>query len=202
MTAWLIKADNLSCERDDRLLFNNLCFDLAAGELVQVTGPNGAGKSTLLRCLSGLFTDYEGSIQLQDELDQSAICYFGHKIPVKSNLTSIENLAYFSLFSQANDSVGFSEALDAVGMSGYEHVLCSDMSEGQKRRVALARVFLSSAPIILLDEPFASLDVFGVESLEKHLARFAQNGKLVVFTSHHHFSGSNVRTIGLRGANG
>lgn len=194
MTEALIKVTELCCERDDRILFEGLSFELGLGELVHIKGANGAGKSTLLRCLAGLFTSYEGSIERSEHA--CSLKYFGHKISVKLNLTAIENLGIYSLFCEAG-GVSADDALTQVGLAGYEHVLCSDMSEGQRRRVALASVLMSGATVCLLDEPFASLDLNGVEFLERFLVSLSQKGKLVVFTSHHQFEHERVRSLVL-----
>ena len=195
MSPCLVQATEIACDRDDRTLFEHLSFSLRKGELVQIKGPNGAGKSTLLRCLSGLFTSYEGKIERAFEEGDS--CYFGHKTTVKRNLTALENLEVFSSLDSVSSVEQYEQAFKQVGMAGYEHVLCSDMSEGQRRRVALARVLLSKASVFLLDEPFASLDTQGVSFLETFLKHKAESGCLVVFTTHHQFSLAGLRTIAL-----
>lgn len=194
MTEALIQVSELFCERDDRILFEGLSFDLTAGELVHVKGANGAGKSTLLRCLAGLYSGYEGSIKRSDA--GRSLKYYGHKINVKRNLTALENLKLYSLFCEAC-AVQATDALAEVGLAGYEHVLCNDMSEGQRRRVALASVLTSGFKVCLLDEPFASLDHRGVDFLERFLISLAEKEVLVVFTSHHQFEHSRVRSLVL-----
>jgi heme exporter protein A len=194
MNSALIKVKDLFCERDDRVLFDGLSFDLFSGELVHIKGVNGAGKSTLLRCLAGLYSDFAGEIQHASP--SVGIKYFGHKINVKRNLSALENLNLFSLFS-ANGEVLAERALSEVGLAGYEHVLCSDMSEGQRRRVALASVLMSGSQICFLDEPFSSLDVDGVRFLEQFLISLAARDRLVVITSHHQFEHDNVRVLML-----
>lgn len=194
MNAALIKVKDLFCERDDRVLFDGLTFDLFSGELVHVKGVNGAGKSTLLRCLAGLYSDFSGEIKYGSS--SLGIKYFGHKVNVKRNLTALENLNLFSLFS-ASGEVAAEQVLSDVGLAGYEHVLCSDMSEGQRRRVALASVLMSGSEVCFLDEPFSSLDVGGVCFLEQFLVSLASRGRLVVFTSHHQFAHENVRVLTL-----
>ncbi|KZY61245.1 hypothetical protein A3742_10635 [Oleiphilus sp. HI0071] len=194
MSESLIQVSELHCERDDRVLFEGLSFNLCAGELVHVKGVNGAGKSTLLRCLAGLYSGYSGTIE-RSQMARSTK-YFGHKINVKRNLTASENLEMYSLFCEARqiDNLG---ALAEVGLAGYEHVLCSDMSEGQRRRVALASILTSGSKVCLLDEPFASLDRLGVEFLEQFLISLVEKGSLVVFTSHHQFDDERLRSLVL-----
>lgn len=197
MTSSLISAKDLCCERDDRYLFQNLSFDLQSGELVRVVGPNGAGKSTLLRMLVGLFTCYDGDLHV--DIDTAKIEYLGHKLPVKRNLSALENLEYHASFKGGVDESKHVTVLETLGMKGYEHVLCNDMSEGQRRRVALAQVLSTPSHAIILDEPFASLDVDGVAYLESHLQALAESGRLVVFTTHHIPKISGVRELSLVG---
>lgn len=194
MTEALIQVNELYCERDDRILFEGLTFDLYAGELVHIKGANGAGKSTLLRCLAGLYSGYYGAIHRSDLA--LSLKYFGHKTNVKRNLSAFENLKMYSLFCEASEYEACN-ALSEVGLAGYEHVLCNDMSEGQRRRVALASVLTSGSKVCLLDEPFSSLDHVGVKFLEAFLLSLAEREKLVVFTSHHNFDHSRVRSLVL-----
>jgi heme exporter protein A len=200
----LLEAKALFCERDDRVLFAELSFSLAQGEIVQVQGRNGAGKSTLLRMLSGLFSSYEGEILYEGvpiaEIAvqyQSDLAFVGHKLPVKELLTARENLEYYTSLCGDWSVEGMLQSFDLLGLRGYEDSYCSDMSAGQKRRVALARLWLSKARIWILDEPFTALDIDAVAMLENFFEKAAMSGKLVIFTSHHLPKIKSLRTIAL-----
>lgn len=188
----LIAGVDLFCERDDRILFDGLNLSLQSGELVQLAGPNGAGKTTLLRILAGLNRDFEGQVLWQGEdlhrhHEEAARdrLYLGHLSAVKKALTPIENLRWFlSPWPNISDDDIFS-ALAEVKLAGYEDVICQQLSAGQHRRVALARLLLTPAKLWILDEPFTALDVEGVAWLEGLIAKKVANGGAVLITSHH-----------------
>jgi len=191
----LIAGVELFCERDDRILFDGLNLSLKAGELVQLAGPNGAGKTTLLRILAGLNRDFEGQVlwqgkDLHRHYEQSARdrLYLGHLSAVKKALTPIENLRWFlSPWSNITDDDIFN-ALAEVKLAGYEDVICQQLSAGQHRRVALARLLLTPSKLWILDEPFTALDVEGVAWLETLIAKKVEDGGAVLITSHHALS--------------
>nr|WP_232325167.1 cytochrome c biogenesis heme-transporting ATPase CcmA [Microbulbifer agarilyticus] len=182
-----LSARDLSCERDGRVLFAGLDFQLPAGTALQVEGANGAGKSTLIRTLIGSASDYHGDISWRGKVFPGALAamrsellYIGHHAGVRRGLSPLENLAWYG--AAAEDAMA---ALDAVGLYGFEDTLCQQLSAGQNRRVALARLYLPAAPQLwILDEPLAALDVVGVESLESCMHGHLQRGGSVLLTSH------------------
>ncbi len=192
LSAPLLTVNKLFCERDDRVLFSQLSFALAAGEIVQIEGQNGSGKTTLLRILSGLSRNYEGEIFWRGEpvtevREQfcSEMLYFGHQAGVKSVLTPEENLRWYAALSPAIDGAAIADALQQVGLKGFEDVPCHSLSAGQNRRVSLARLYLSRAPLWILDEPFTAIDKRGVAAKEQLLLQHAQRGGSVILTTHH-----------------
>lgn len=181
-----VQAQNLFCERDAKVLFDRLSFHAQGGEIWQVVGPNGAGKTTLLRIMAGLFQFYEGQLHWQQSKKQAStpLLYLGHRAGLREELTAMENLQWLAaLHDQPQESIP--QALEAVGLRGYDTVAVADMSAGQKRRVALARLWLPGKQAWILDEPFTALDVDGVALIEQRLQEFAQKGGLVIYTSHH-----------------
>ena len=205
MSTPILKIDNLFCERDDRVLFDQLSFDVGAGEVVQIEGQNGSGKTTLLRILSGLSNHYEGDIYWQDELLENcsenfreSLLYFGHQPGVKAVLTPEENLRWYASMHPTIDLNKMDYALAKVGLTGYEDVPCHTLSAGQNRRVSLARLYLSRAPLWILDEPFTAIDKKGVAEKEALIAAHAEQGGTVLLTTHHELSmGDKVRRINL-----
>ncbi|HEY8569805.1 cytochrome c biogenesis heme-transporting ATPase CcmA [Microbulbifer sp.] len=177
----------LACERDGRVLFEGLEFTLAPGTAVQVEGANGAGKSTLIRTLIGSVSDYSGTIAWRGQAYpgglaamRCSLLYIGHNAGVRRGLTPLENLAWYG--AGRKEAL---RALDEVGLYGFEDVLCQQLSAGQNRRVALARLYLPAPPPLwVLDEPLAALDVAGVASLEAQMNRHLQRGGCVLLTSH------------------
>lgn len=200
----LLQVEQLLCERDDRILFSDLSFDVCAGDIIQLEGPNGAGKTSLLRILSGLLMAYEGEIRWQGQSILSHRAEYaentlvlGHKSAVKISLTPMENLRFLMGLHEGFDESKAYWALAQVGLTGYEHVLCRNLSAGQQRRVSLARLYLSEAKIWLLDEIFTAIDKNGVAQFEALLAEKAKSGVAVILTTHHQLAIDSVRKITL-----
>lgn len=195
----MLTVKNLSCERDDRLLFTALNFSVQPGEILQIEGQNGSGKTSLLRILCGLSSSFEGEINWQG-LDTQAhhtdycqqLLYVGHYAGVKVSLTAEENLTWMQTLQPLLNKVSIPEALQQVGLLGYEDVPCFTLSAGQQRRVSLARLYLSNHPLWILDEPFTALDKKGVAEKEQLIVRHAANGGLCILTTHHEFDLANV----------
>lgn len=195
MTSPVLQTVALACERDLRLLFENLDLRLASGEMVQISGPNGSGKTSLLRLLSGLMHPTAGQVLLNGKpLDEQRaelarnLLWIGHAAGIKDLLTPEENLSWLCALHQPASHEAIWQALAAVGLRGFEDVPCHTLSAGQRRRVALARLYLDSPPLWILDEPFTALDKQGVAQLEEHLASHCERGGMVVLTTHHTLS--------------
>lgn len=206
--------NNIGFERDERFLFRNLMFTAQSGDLVQVVGPNGSGKTSLLRVVVGLLRAEEGSVEWcdADGLPHSlanSLMYLGHETGVNYALTAMENLRwYFGLNGSKNYALMGQEepeipenrlidALNMVGLTGYADVVCHEMSAGQRRRVALARLFVSEAPVWILDEPFTAIDIAGVARLEQQLQTHCSRGGIVFFTTHQASSLQHIRSLDL-----
>ncbi|PTY37297.1 heme ABC exporter, ATP-binding protein CcmA [Saccharospirillum sp. MSK14-1] len=201
----VLSAQSLRCERDERLLFDRLDLSLMPGDILHLTGPNGSGKTTLLRALVGLGQAVEGHIQWFDGQVQSneKIWYIGHRPGVTLLQSPLENLRYaLALRGLERNESSLFEALEHVGLRGYEDVPSRQLSAGQQRRVALARLFLDtpSISVWVLDEPLTALDDKAVELLKARIQAFAAAGGSVLMTSHHGMSGDAVRTLALGGA--
>lgn len=191
----LLQTVDLYCERDERPLVENLNLKVESGHIYQVEGPNGSGKTTLLRVLCGLSSRYRGELLWKGErmLDRreiflSELLYIGHSSGVKAALTPRENLLWHAAISGfsgegANEQV--CRAIERVGLYGFEDVSCYALSAGQQRRVGLARLFIGSKSLWILDEPFTAIDKQGVAELEVWIGEFAQDGGAIILTTHH-----------------
>jgi heme exporter protein A len=166
---------------------------MAPGSLLRVAGPNGTGKTSLLRMLCGLLEPAAGevrwngrSIRQQREDYWKDLVYVGHLNGVKEDLTVFENLKVAQAVAGRNaDDATLRRALDTVGLGQFEHALARRLSQGQRRRVALARLFATTtAPLWILDEPFIALDQRGVTVLSERIASHVGNGNMVVLVTH------------------
>ncbi len=200
----LLECQQLSCERDGRVLFHQLDLVVNTGDVVQIEGPNGCGKTTFLRALTTLLPDYQGSIQWQGESIQRArtnylanLLFIGHLPGVKKTLTPRENLIFLTHLHQTADINAIDKALAKVGLYGYEEMPGHQLSAGQLRRVALARLYLSKAPVWVLDEPYTAIDKQGISHLETLFVEHAANGGCVVLTTHQSPSIDNLKRIQL-----
>lgn len=193
MTEAYLKAVDLACERDWRLLFEHLDVAVKPGDMLQVSGPNGSGKTSLLRLLAGLMRPTAGDVLIHGQsIDQrrsdlaSNLLWLGHAAGIKGLLTAEENLSWLAALHQGASREQICQALADIGLQGFEDVPCHTLSAGQQRRVALARLYLETPALWILDEPFTALDKSAVTQLERHLAQHCERGGMVVFTTHHH----------------
>lgn len=193
-----LQARNLACERDDRSLFADLDVDIQGGEVVRVEGPNGCGKTTLLKILSGQLGDYSGALfwngrPMQDARDAFLrhLLYLGHAPGVKAGLSPLENLVWYQALSGERSSEDRRlDALANVDLAGFEDVPAGQLSAGQQRRIALARLKLTPRALWVLDEPFTAIDRNGVAALEATLLDHARAGGSVIVTTHHELAAS------------
>lgn len=188
----MLEVEQLECRRGDRRLFADLSLRIKGGTLLHVRGRNGSGKTTLLRALCGLFTPDSGRIlwrgepirELAEDFRRDLL-YFGHLNGIKQDLTGIENLRVAAtLAGNPPDEGRLWEALKRLGLLGFEDLPTRMLSQGQKKRVALARLVLSRAPLWVLDEPFTALDVDAVALLQELIANHVAGGGLAVLTTH------------------
>lgn len=188
----MLEVSNLACSRGDHSLFTGLSFTLEAGELMQVQGENGKGKTSLLRTLCGFMQPAAGEIRWRgedvDELGEdycAELLYLGHHNAIKDELTALENLQISA--GLTGMELGDKEALAALrrmGLKNKEHLPVRVLSQGQRRRVALARMLVSDAPLWVLDEPLTALDVAAVGLIQQLIGEHLAREGMVIFTTH------------------
>lgn len=183
---------NLSCSRDERLLFSGLSFDLLPGQLLLLEGSNGSGKTSLLRILCGFRDADDGELLWRGEpIDDSdyfsEMAYVGHADGSKRELSVAENLR-FALAINSPGHYSIEQALQKVQLSGFDDNPVQTLSAGQKRRLSLARLLITHNALWILDEPFTSLDKQGVDLIENLMIDHTQQGGMVILTSHQDLS--------------
>lgn len=189
----LFHANTLSFTRNDISVFSNISFYLKAGDLLQISGANGSGKTTLLKILCGLLIPSAGEIFWQGISIKNCrqdylvnLEFVGHLAGIKNNLTVKENLQIAKVLSRTALH-SMANALEQVGLNAYPDQLVQHLSAGQKRRLLVAKLLLSSALLWILDEPFSSLDKDGVHLVENCLKNHLAKGGAAIITSHQPF---------------
>ena len=188
-----LQLDNLACTRGSRQLFSGLSLDVKPGDLLRVRGANGAGKTSLLRMLCGLLLPTSGQVLWcgkplavqRDRLGQD-LMYLGHAAALKDELSPLENLLdACALSGHTPTPHAAMDALQGAGLRGHERTPVRRLSQGQRRRSALARLALSqNAPLWILDEPFNALDTAANAWLTSLIESRLHSGGMVVLTSH------------------
>lgn len=189
----MLEIEDLACLKGDRLLFRGLALRLVPGELLRVAGPNGVGKTSLLRLVTGLALAEAGEVRWKGvpiardrEAFHRELLYLGHAPALNDLLTPLENLRFAC--AAAGDRVeekACVQALERIGLANQLDLPARVLSQGQRRRVGLARLFLSSQRTMwVLDEPFTALDVAAVADLAQQLSAHCAAGGLVMLTTH------------------
>jgi heme exporter protein A len=198
-----LKGDDLSCIRDDRVLFEELVFELIPGQVLLLEGKNGSGKTSLLRILCGFREPDTGQVTwcgdaINDSQYYADMAYVGHLDGVKKELTVLENLKV-SLALGRPGQYTIQRALNKVHLVNYDDVLVQALSAGQKRRLSLARLLITQNIVWILDEPFTSLDKQGITLIESLMYEHCASGGMIVLTSHHDIAlhGVDVQRINL-----
>ncbi len=196
-----LNVSHLTCERGYRELFNDLSFEVLPGEILHIKGENGAGKTSMLRILAGLALPITGTVNFdgydcrkyRSEYNEQ-IAFMGHKLGIKLELTAVENIHSYCEIRTPRTEQEIFDALDVVGLYGFEEMYCNQLSAGQKRRVALAQTMLSNTRLWILDEPFTSLDVIGVDLFLEAIQQHVSADGMVLLTTHQDVSLENCIT--------
>jgi len=188
----MFSVSNLSCSKGDKRLFSGVSFTLQPGQWLHLEGDNGVGKTSLLRLACGLSALEDGEITwnhqavVQDpEAFRANLAYLGHQLALKEDLTPMENLRADAAVAgrplQLEDAL---KALAQLGLRGREHLPVRVLSQGQKRRTALARLLVSPAKLWVLDEPFVALDTAAQSALAQIINDHLAKQGMVLLTSH------------------
>jgi heme exporter protein A len=191
----MLTISNLSCDRGDRQLFSGVSFSISAGEWLHLSGDNGVGKTSLLRLICGLGAHTDGHVAWGSDVPQAGpasrsdlrehLIYLGHQLALKDDLSALENLmTHAAVAGQALSHERAFTALAELGLRGRENLPVKVLSQGQKRRAALARLLTSDASLWVLDEPFVALDTDAQAVLTTVMNAHLTRGGMVLLTSH------------------
>lgn len=204
----MLSVDQLSCTRGERRLFSGVGFQLTPGTCLHLQGDNGVGKTSLLRQVSGLSPVPSGQVAwcgqpiVNSESFRAQRIYLGHDLAMKDDLSAMENLHVDAAI--AGLTVHPQKALSALqrfGLKGREHLPVRALSQGQKRRAALARLVTRKATLWILDEPVVALDVPAQAAFARLMQVHLDEGGMVLFTSHQPLpmSGADIPFYRLQG---
>ncbi|MBW8850920.1 MAG: heme ABC exporter ATP-binding protein CcmA [Xanthomonadales bacterium] len=195
----LLAARDLCFSRNDLPVFGPVDLSVDAGEALLIRGDNGAGKTTLLRVLAGLLRPESGRIEIDGHPTNTpertrALAYLGHLPALKADLGALENLDFLCGLHGRRASQTPESAMRIVGLDGYQDALARQLSAGQKKRLSLARMWLSPAPVWLLDEPYANLDLDGIQLVNRMVQAHLREGGAALVTTHGAYAAPPVRT--------
>jgi heme exporter protein A len=186
-----VAADGLACRRGTHIVVSGLSFEVRAGTALILRGPNGSGKTTLLRTLAGFLLPAAGRIQIsgvsatEPSSEEGVFHYIGHTNGIKPRLSVIENISFWQrYYSGAADAGAAEAALEVFDLLGLASFSAGHLSQGQARRLGLARLLAAPRPAWLLDEPSVSLDAASTRLLEHAIARYLSAGGLVIASTH------------------
>jgi heme exporter protein A len=202
----MLEAIDLECVRGERRVFSGLSFSLGAGEILQLFGANGSGKTSLLRIIAGLVPPASGQVRWRGEPISTLgedyhqeLLYLAHANGIKDDLTAIENLRVAATLAGKNiDRAMAFDALERLGLAGREDLPARALSQGQRRRVALARTLVSEASLWVLDEPLTSLDREAAAEIEAIIESHLARGGAALIATHQELKMSGATSMRLQ----
>jgi heme exporter protein A len=178
---------NLACKRGSNLIFDNLSFEIKSGETFLIKGSNGSGKTSLMRTMAGFIKPYEGKIFIDNEQlnadrnDKEKFQFIGEKCALKNNLSVKNNITLWSLLF--NTSVNVDDLLKVFNLNSFINSDVATLSDGQKKRLSLSKLFLDNRSVWLLDEPYVFLDEENIADLNNKILKFNERSGIVIITS-------------------
>ncbi len=199
-----IAAEKLACQRGERIVVPPLSFEVSAGRALILRGPNGSGKTTLLRTIAGYLPSASGRIRVSGPAGERSggdcYHYIGHSNGIKPRLSVIENASFWQrYYGGGADPEAAEEALDAFGLLNLAEYRAAHLSQGQARRLGLARLLAAPRAIWLLDEPSVSLDAASTRRLEAAIASHLASGGIALISTHLDLSLADAAVLELGG---
>jgi len=188
----ILNVKRLACYKGNKYLFRDLNFSVSPGQLLLIQGQNGSGKSSLLKILAGLSVPekgkvYWGSDTIWKQRDKycNQMSFLGHKEGMKRNLTPIENIRDLLIMAELpTHEEKMKQILAAVQLQAHAHYPCYQLSQGQRRKVALCALLVKQKPLWLLDEPFTALDKESIYHLQQRFIEHLRQNGMIVIASH------------------
>jgi len=172
---------NLACKRGSNLVFEKISFEIKSGQTFLIKGSNGSGKTSLIRTIAGFIKPHEGEIFFDNRNDNEHIQFIGEKNALKDNLSVKNNIILWSLLFNA--SIDIDDFLKIFKLNSFINQDVATLSDGQKKRLSLSRLFLDKKLVWLLDEPYVFLDEQNTIDLNNKILKFNQEGGIVIVTS-------------------
>ena len=182
-----LEINGLECIRDNRLIFKDINFSVKSNQTMLVRGKNGSGKTSLLRVLAGYIKNYSGNILFNgnniknDKELLSEFRFLGQKNTLKGNLSVQQNIAMWELIYQVKSDTN--EISKILNIEQILNVDINSLSDGQKKRISLARLIISNAKVWLLDEPLVYLDQDKIDLLQNIILRHNKRGGITIYSS-------------------
>lgn len=193
-----LSAQDLLCIRSERTLFKQLSFEVSSAQCLHIIGANGSGKSSLLRILCGILTPDQGEVHWNtqairnNQQFRSDFAYVGHKDALKNELTAVENLRFYQRLNGQIDEDQIDHYLDRLGILSCADLLTQQLSFGQRRRLAFARLLIKHYPLWILDEPFTGIDQAGRMVIEELCLQHLQQQGMIILTNHQNLRDSTL----------
>ncbi len=201
MAKKVLSVKNLCKVYGDLVAVGGISFDIGSNEIVGLLGPNGAGKTTTINMILGVLESTSGSIRIEDidvEAHRSRALrrtnFAAVYSPLPGNLTVYQNLRVFGLIYGVRDLAGrIDMLLNHFDLAAFRDIKCGVLSSGEQTRLSLAKAMLNSPPLLLLDEPTASLDPAAAREVRMKIREFATHGGSgVLWTSHNMYEVEDV----------
>jgi heme exporter protein A len=172
---------NLACKRGSNIVFDKISFEIKSGQTFLFKGSNGSGKTSLIRTIAGFIKPHEGEIFFDNRNDNENFQFIGEKNALKDNLSVKNNIILWSLLFNA--SINIDDFLKIFKLNSFINQDVATLSDGQKKRLSLSRLFLTNKSVWLLDEPYVFLDEQNITDLNNKILEFNQEGGIVIITS-------------------
>ena len=197
MTPKAIELKNISLQRNESIIFENISLDINKSSIANIFGRNGCGKTSLLKIIVGLTEATSGSVTI-NHINANDIAYIGHKFGIKDNLTVYENLKYSNVTDNVEMETRIEDALNMYEMTHYKNILVKQLSHGQQKKVSLMKTLMNNYSIWVIDEPYSALDKKTIDIFNKTMYEFLSTDGTVIITNHSEINDSYNKVVNYK----